>query len=102
MTTDLHLARVIGWAVCFLAFVAVVAVAWQVVIENQKVDPDLKDLAVLLAGGLLGRLTTTRQPMEGDSPVPTTVVNTPSSPVPTTEAAVPADVHPDAPETSDL
>lgn len=82
MTTDKHLARIVGWTVCLLAALSVASLCWQV-IHGHKVDPDLHDLVVLLAGGLLGRLTTSRQPEATDSPVPTTVVNPPSDPVPT-------------------
>lgn len=102
MTTDKHLARIVGWTVCLLAGLSVLSLCWQVV-HGHKVDADLHDLVVLLAGGLLGRLTTTRQPEATDSPVPTTVVNSPADPVPTTDSAsTDAELHPDAPATSDL
>lgn len=106
MTTDKHLARIVGWTVCLLAGLSVASLCWQV-INGHKVDADLHDLVVLLAGGLLGRLTTTRQPEANDAPAPVNVVNPPADPIPTTEATtgnLPAtvDIHPDAPATSDL
>lgn len=84
MTTDKHLARIVGWTVCILAGFSVLSLCWQVV-HGHKVDPDLHDLVVLLAGGLLGRLTTTRQPEADDAPAPVTVANSPAEPVPTTD-----------------
>lgn len=86
MTTDKHLARIVGWTVCILAGFSVLSLCWQVV-HGHKVDPDLHDLVVLLAGGLLGRLTTTRQPEADDAPAPVTVANSPAEPVPTTDSS---------------
>ena len=61
MTTDLVISRAIAVTVCLLALVVVVAYVY---------DPtdNLKELALLLGGGLLGRLSASRN----SDPVPVT------------------------------
>lgn len=68
MTSDRLLVRLVGATVCLLAVLAVVAMVAADLTGQAIADP-LDRLAYLLAGGLLGALTTR---LTGAEPVPVT------------------------------
>lgn len=67
MTTDRGLTRLIAITVCILALVAVVTEAILVGQGKQIPDP-FAQLAALIVGALLGRLTTSRGNLDDPAP----------------------------------
>ena len=90
MITDKWLSRLFGVTICFLAVMTTVTLCWLVLRQLPIPDP-LDRFLTFLVGALVGRLTGSKSPEQGDSPIPTTVENKVWNPVPTstTEAAVP-------------
>lgn len=99
MINDKHIVRLVGWTVCLLAGASVLAAIYQAVVQHHKVDSELHDLVILLAGGILTAFRTGHTPGEGDAPIPVEAQNTAANPVPTADVAapIPADspLHPD-------
>jgi hypothetical protein len=110
--TDRWLTRLIAGTVCALAVVFAVTACWQV-IEGYEADKNVHDLLYLIVGGLLGQVTThavqavkdgmqnvqVPAPLIPDDslkvdPIPTSDVTAGTNPV--------VEIHPDAPEASDL
>lgn len=94
MINDKYLTRLVGWTVCILAGLSVAAAIYQAVVQHKKVDSELHDLVILLAGGILTAFRTGHAPGESDAPV---AVKTAPGDTVATEPA-----HPDAPQESDL
>lgn len=103
--TDKKMSHLVGYTVCLLTVAAVGASLWQSVVQHKKVDPDLHDLVVLLAGALIMAFRTGGHGGEPGDPV--SVTTDPGDTVVTQDVTAnptppTVDIHPDAPATSDL
>ena len=107
--------RFLGSA-AILGLLGVVFLVFQTTQSANQIDPSTVALVAgvsTLAGSALGALGSILASTKGAAPQPVSVVNSPADPIPTTDSGVTADItanpappivdiHPDAPEESNL
>lgn len=105
MDTDPYLSRLIGWTVCVVTVLMVATLCWQA-LNGYEADKNIHDLTYIIVGGLVSQVTVHAVQKVKDGmqnvQVPAPLIPDDSLAAPTEVAVTAGDIHPDAPEESDL